>query len=192
MRTLLAAATITLTLALGPGAALGWSGIPDGVSHLQGGPGPDGGGGGDMSDGPGGDMSEGPSHGGGMPDDGGHHGGGTTPVGQGGDVKANMYVCRLGNAAKNDPTGLYWHLVGTDANGVELDDKPTDTACTKLNQINGTNPFLPAGFVDANNVQVKQAVSECRNGKWHVITYDLTVSPRKEIGDQATDQDCAT
>src|SRR3954465_11778315 len=190
MRTLLAPAATPLTPAPRPGAALGWSGIPDGVSHLQGGPGPDGGGGGDMSDGPGGDMSEGPSHGGAMPDD-GHHGGGTTPVGQGGDVKANIYVCRLGNAAKNDPTGLYWHLVGTDANGVELDDKPTDTACTKLNQINGTNPFLPAGFVDANNVQVKQAVSECRNGKWHVVTYDLTVSPRKEIGDQATTQDCS-
>jgi|tagenome__1003787_1003787.scaffolds.fasta_scaffold20802329_2 hypothetical protein len=197
MRTLLTTAALSLTLALVPaaGSALAWSGIPDGVSHVQGG-GPggdgDGDGGGDMGSG-GGDMGSGGDNEIAMPDDpsfddGDHHGGdsGNTGSGPAGSI---LHVCRRGDG-RNDKTGLYAHNVSVDAEGLELDDQPTTIPCDKENKIADPNPPLPASFYNADNVQVKQAVSECRNGTWHTITYDLTQSPRKEMSDKPSSTAC--
>ena len=190
MRTLLTTAALALALALVPaaGSALAWNGHADGMSQLQGGPGPDGGG--DMG---GGDMGSGGDHSIAMPDDPSfdegpsHHGGG----GNVGNAPAGsiLHVCRRGDG-RNDPTGLYSHNVSVDAEGLELDDQPTTIPCTQENKIADPNPPLPASFYNAANVQIKQAVSECRNGIWHVVTYDLTVSPRKEMGAKPTTQTC--
>lgn len=191
MRTLLTTALLSLSLALVPaaGSALAWNGHADGVSHVQGGPGPDGG---DMGGG-GGDMGSGGDHEIAMPDDpsfddGDHHGGNSGHVGNG-PAGAVLHVCRRGDG-RNDKTGLYAHNVSVDAEGLELDDQPTTIPCTTENKIDDPNPPLPASFYNAQNVQVKQAVSECRNGTWHTITYDLTKSPRQELSDKPGTTSC--
>ena len=140
-------------------------------------------GGGDMGA-PTTEPGDGPSMGG--EEDGGHEHG-DDPISM--PVTAILHICRRGDG-RGDATGLYWHLVSVDPDGVETDDTPSTTTCTEEHKILEPNPPLPKGHVNDKGVQVKQAVTECRTGTRHVVTYDLTVSPRKEIGDKDTGQAC--